>query len=57
MRYMGCISRVVCLTAMVELPGVVVMAKSDITSPHVHQRISHFMAGRKADVIMRSDIG
>ena len=38
---------------MAELPGVVVMAKCDITSPLVHQRICQFMAGRKADVVMR----
>lgn len=40
------------IEAMAELPGVVVMAKCDITSPLVHQRICQFMAGRKADVVM-----
>ena len=38
---------------MVGLPGVVVMDRSDLTSPEVHKKVKEFMAGRKADVITR----
>jgi len=39
--------------AMAGLPGVVVMDRSDLTSPEVCRNVEGFMAGRKADVIMR----
>ena len=39
--------------AMVGLPGVVVMDRSDLTSPEIHKKVEEFMAGRKADIIMR----
>jgi len=39
--------------AMAGLPGVVVVDRSDLTSPEVRRNVEGFMAGRKADVIMR----
>ena len=39
--------------AMAGLPGVVVMDRNDLTSPEIRRKVEGFMAGRKADVIMR----
>ena len=35
------------------LDGVTVMTGSDITDPKVHERVREFLAGRRADVVMR----
>ncbi len=39
--------------AMSELPGVVVMDRSDLTEPQVQDKVRELLAGRRADVILR----
>lgn len=38
---------------MADLPGVVVMNRSDLTAPEVQGRIKEMLSHRKADVVMR----
>lgn len=38
---------------MMDLPGVLVMNKSDLTTPEVQQRIRECVSDRMADVVMR----
>ena len=50
--FYGAQSALVCLDVE-ELAGVTVMAGSDITDPRVHERVREFLAGRRADVVLR----
>ena len=41
------------IPAITSLPGVIVKDGWDITNPEVHKRITEFLNGKKANVIMR----